>query len=219
MVSNGLNSLNNGAWGGGGTSVYRLRNGLLKNSDLNVYTALFVYNLVIGYSKRREKIIRLKAFDKKKKIAGFKSNQVLGTVLQCSYFSVISRFPLKTENFFFKIFLQFSLPTLYKVETRKKILDTRVQHCLWGEGRGWICVSRWWLSEKEVGRKKVILSRGFQACKSVVSGFWWKIVIEQIFFQLFGVFWTCFKNSFETNAYTRNCGILQRELYSKGLAQ
>ena len=80
----------------GGTSVHRLRNGLLKNSDLKVYTALFVYNLVIGYSKRRERIIRLKAFDKKKKILGFKSNQVLGTVLQCSYFSVISRFPLKT---------------------------------------------------------------------------------------------------------------------------
>ena len=82
--------------GVGGTSVHRLRNGLLKNSDLKVYTALFVYNLVIGYSKRREKIIRLKAFDKKKKIPGFKSNQVLGTVLQFSYFSVISRFPLKT---------------------------------------------------------------------------------------------------------------------------
>ena len=92
-VSNDLNSLNNGV---GGTSVHRLRNGLLKNSDLKVYTALFVYNLVIGYSKRREKIIRLKAFDKKKKIPGLKSNQVLGTVLQCSYFSVISRFPLKT---------------------------------------------------------------------------------------------------------------------------
>ena len=101
-VSNDLNSLNNGAMGGGGgrgagggvggTSVHRLRNGLLKNSDLKVYTALFVYNLVIGYSKRGEKIIRLKAFDKKKKIP----NQVLGTVLQCSYFSVISRFPLKT---------------------------------------------------------------------------------------------------------------------------
>ena len=85
-----------GGGGVGGTSVHRLRNGLLKNSDLKVYTALFVYNLVIGYSKRREKIIRLKAFDKKKKIPGFKSNQVLGTVLQCSYFSVISRFPLKT---------------------------------------------------------------------------------------------------------------------------
>ena len=49
------------------------------NSDLKVYAALFVYNLVIGY---------LKAFDKKKEKPGLKSNQVLGTVLQCSYFSV-----------------------------------------------------------------------------------------------------------------------------------
>ena len=32
--------------------------------------------------------------------------------------------------------------TLYKVETRKKILDTRVQHCLWGEGRFWTGVNR-----------------------------------------------------------------------------
>ena len=44
-----------------------------------------------------------------------------------------------------------------------------------------------WLSEKEVGRKKAIL-RGFQACKSVYSGSWLKIVIEQIFSKLFGVF-------------------------------
>ena len=55
-----------------------------------------------------------------------------------------------------------------------------------------------WLSENEVERKQKIL-RGFQACKSVFSGFWWKIVIEQTFFQLFGVFWTCLKNSLETN--------------------
>ena len=173
---------------------------------------------MIGYSKRREKIIRLKAFDKKKKIPGLKSNQVLGTVLQCSYFSVISRFPLKTVQRY-QNFLTVLPPHSIQSWNSEKILDTRVQHCLWGEGRGWICVSRWWLSEKEVGRKKAILSRGFQACKSVISGFWWKIVIEQIFSQLFGVFWTCFKNSFETNAYTRNCGILQRELYSKRLAQ
>ena len=32
-------------------------------------------------------------------------------------------------------------PTLCKVETRKQILDTRAQHCLWGEGRGWTCVN------------------------------------------------------------------------------
>ena len=37
----------------------------------------------------------------------------------------------------FETFSQFSLrPTLYKVETRKKILDIRVQHCVWGGGGG-----------------------------------------------------------------------------------
>ena len=83
-ISEDANSLNNGAMGGGGVG------GRLYTGN---YTALFVYNLVIGYSKRREKIIRLKAFDKKKKIPGLKSNQVLGTVLQCSYFSVIFSVP------------------------------------------------------------------------------------------------------------------------------
>ena len=85
-------------------------------------------------------------------------------------FSVISRFPLKTVQRFRNFLAVLPPPTLYKVETRKKILDTRVQHCLWGEGRGWTCVN-WktprnakvskdfcpWLSEKEVGRKKAIL--------------------------------------------------------------
>jgi len=48
----------------------------------------------------------------------------------------------------FEIFLQFSLPpTLYEVETRKTILDTRVQHCLWDEGRGWTCVN--WKTPKK----------------------------------------------------------------------
>ena len=42
----------------------------------------------------------------------------------------------------FENLLQFSFPsTLYKVETRKKIMDTRVQNCLWGDGRGWTCVN------------------------------------------------------------------------------
>ena len=59
--------------------------------------------------------------------------KVLGTVLQYSYFSVISRFPLKTVHPFRKFLPVLPVlppPTLYKVETRKKILDTRVQHCL-----------------------------------------------------------------------------------------
>ena len=112
----------------------------------------------------------------------------------------------------FEIFLQLSLPPPYTtLKLGKKILDTYIQHCLWCEGRGWTCVN-WktprnakvsqdfcpWLSEKEIGRIKAIL-RGFQACKSVFSGSWWKIVIEQIFSQLFGVFWTWSKNSLDKN--------------------
>ena len=66
---------------------------------------------------------------------------VLGTVLQYSYFSIISRFPLKIVHPFRKFLAVLPSPTLYQVKTRKNILDTRVQHCLWGEGRGWTCVS------------------------------------------------------------------------------
>ena len=65
---------------------------------------------------------------------------VLGTVLQYSYFSVIYRFPLNTVHLF-RIFLQFSLPHPIQSWYSKKILDTRVQHCLWGEGKGWTCVN------------------------------------------------------------------------------
>ena len=59
--------------------------------------------------------------------------KVLGTALQHSDYSVISGFPLKTVHLFRNLLAVLSPPTLYKVETRK-ILDTRVQHCLWGEG-------------------------------------------------------------------------------------
>ena len=41
----------------------------------------------------------------------------------------------------FEIFLQFSLPPPDTKLKLGKILDTRVQHCLWGEGRGWTCVN------------------------------------------------------------------------------
>ena len=56
---------------------------------------------------------------------------VLGTVLRYSYISVICRFPLKTVHPFRKFLAALPPPTIYKVETRKKI----VQHCLWAEGR------------------------------------------------------------------------------------
>ena len=63
-------------------------------------------------------------------------------------FSVIYWFPLKTVHPFQNFFAVLSTPTLYKVETRKRILDTRVQHCLWGEGRGWTCVN-WKTPQKQ----------------------------------------------------------------------
>ena len=46
--------------------------------------------------------------------------KVLGTVLQYSYFSVISRFPLKTVHPFQNFLAVLPPPTLYKVETWKK---------------------------------------------------------------------------------------------------
>ena len=53
---------------------------------------------------------------------------------------IICRFSLKTVHLF-EIFLQFSLPPPYTKLKLGKILDTRVQHCLWGEGRGWTYVN------------------------------------------------------------------------------
>ena len=48
---------------------------------------------------------------------------------------------LKQGNVF-EIFLRFSLlPPYRKLKLGKKILDTRIQHCLWGEGRGWTCMN------------------------------------------------------------------------------
>ena len=57
--------------------------------------------------------------------------KVLGTVLQYSYFSVISRFPLKTVHPFWKFLEVLPPPTLYKVETRKKFW---IDASNWGEG-------------------------------------------------------------------------------------
>ena len=52
--------------------------------------------------------------------------KVLGTVLQYSFFSVISRFPLKTVHPFRKFLPVLPPPTLYKVETRKKIYASNI---------------------------------------------------------------------------------------------
>ena len=41
----------------------------------------------------------------------------------------------------FEIFLQFFLPPSYTKLKLGKNSESRVQHCLWGEGRGWTCVN------------------------------------------------------------------------------
>ena len=46
--------------------------------------------------------------------------KVLGTVLQYAYFSLISRFPLKTVRHFRNFLAVLPPPTLYKIETQKK---------------------------------------------------------------------------------------------------
>ena len=78
--------------------------------------------------RRVEKVKKTDFFKKQ----GFSQcwTKVLGTVLQYSYFSVISRFLLKTVQHFRNFVAVLPSPTRYKVETRKKILDTRVQHVI-----------------------------------------------------------------------------------------
>ena len=56
----------------------------------------------------------------------------------------------------FEIFLQFSLPPPYKKLKLGKILETRVQQCLWGEGRGWTCVN--WKTPQKLKRVPRLLS-------------------------------------------------------------
>ena len=112
--------------------------------------------------------------------------QVLETVMKYSYFSVISGFPNKTVHPFWNFFAVLPpplSPTLYKVETRKVILDTRVQLCLWDERRGWACVD-WKIPKKckSVPRLfSMIVGSGtsseWNRCTDIISGenqWWWR---------------------------------------------
>ena len=77
-------------------------------------------------------------------------------------FSVISQFPHKTVQRFLAVLPS---PTLYKVKTRKKILDRRVQHCLCGEGRGWTCVN--WKTPQKCKSVPRLLSMIVDRCSRV----------------------------------------------------
>ena len=63
------------------------------------------------------------------------------TVLRYSDFSVISQFPLKTVHPFQNFLAVLLSPHPIQSSNSQKILDTRVQHCLWGEERGWTSVN------------------------------------------------------------------------------
>ena len=77
------------------------------------------YLLVSKMPKKRRKNEENRLFPSK---PGFRQSwtNVLGTILQYSYFSVISRFPFKTVHPFRNILAVLPSPTLFKVETRKK---------------------------------------------------------------------------------------------------
>ena len=49
---------------------------------------------------------------------------------------------LTKQCIFCEIFLQFSLPLHIQSLNSEKLLDTRIQYCLLGEGRGWTCVNQ-----------------------------------------------------------------------------
>ena len=118
---------------------------------------------------------------------------------------------LKQGNVF-EIFLRFSLlPPYRKLKLGKKFwihVSNIVCGVREGVGPAWIekrpemqkcpktfvhdCLKKRWEETRQFwGVAKPV--------KVFFSGSWWKIVIEQIFSQLFGVFWTWFKNSLETN--------------------
>ena len=63
-----------------------------------------------------------------------------GRAMQYSFFFVILG-SLKKQCILFEINLSCSSPSPHPIQSwnSEKILDTRVQHCLWGEGRGWSC--------------------------------------------------------------------------------
>ena len=129
----------------------------------------------------------------------------------------------------FEIFLQFSLPPPYtKLKLGKNSGYTRPTLFVgWGEGLDLCelenapemqkcpktfvhdCLKKRWEEKRQFWGV-------FKPVKVFFSGFWWKIVIEQIFSQLFGVFWTWFKNSLETNdIHQKLWNLITRALFQR----
>ena len=77
----------------------------------------------------------------------------LGTVLQYSYFFCHSRFPLKTVHPFCNFLVVLPPPHPIQSWNSEKILNTHVQRCLWGEGRGWTSMNNYWKTPQK--RKSV----------------------------------------------------------------
>ena len=65
--------------------------------------------------------------------------EVLGTVLQ--FYIFLSFLASLLKQCFSKFSCSSPSPHPIQSWNSKKILDTRVQLCLWGEGRGWTCVN------------------------------------------------------------------------------
>ena len=59
--------------------------------------------------------------------------------MQYSHFSVTSGFPHNKVHPLRNFIAVLPHPNLCKVENRKNIVDACVEHCLWGEGKGWVC--------------------------------------------------------------------------------
>ena len=138
----------------------------------------------------------LKSIEKVKKTDFFKKQgfrqswtKVLGIVLQYSYFSVISRFLLKTVQHFRNFVAVLPPPTRYKVETRKKILDTRVQHVIFCRRTLHLCNR--YPFRLHVKSVSAVSGRDFMVVKHLLYFFFLCVCVFQFFFMVLICFSFC----------------------------
>ena len=90
----------------------------------------------------------------------------LGQYCNTNVFLSILGFLLK-QCILFRNFLAV-LPPSNQTRNSQKILDSRVEHCLWGEGRGWTCVN--WKTpqkRKSVPRRLSTIVGGYLPLRSL----------------------------------------------------